>query len=278
MPNVKLCSILYGEVQKVQLQVWRSLACNNVGKIIVLLVQDQNQPTRAKSDGSVSSSGMTAESSRRNLWTDFGFSSLEDHDQKVTPDVEEEVPSGMDSTNNRFPVSSPGHMGGGPGGPRFHAGPPSGLGGMWNMLLEAASTGQAEQHKPGFDPISSMPAGPGGPVGPGGPGGSGGMMNRSTHNPLSMSNEKLYPPGQSMVFNPQNPLAPPVYPCGNCRKEVHDNDQAILCESGCNFWFHRPCTGLLEPAFHYLTQEVYAEWVCDTCIKTKDVPLVKFKP
>lgn len=42
-----------------------------------------------------------------------------------------------------------------------------------------------------------------------------------------------------MVFNPQNPNAPPIYPCGICHKEVHDNDQAILCESGCNFWFHR---------------------------------------
>lgn len=53
-----------------------------------------------------------------------------------------------------------------------------------------------------------------------------------------LSNQ-VYPPEQSMVFNPQNPNAPPIYPCGVCHKEVHDNDQAILCESGCNFWFHR---------------------------------------
>lgn len=50
---------------------------------------------------------------------------------------------------------------------------------------------------------------------------------------------QIYPPDQPMVFNPQNPNAPPIYPCGVCHKEVHDNDQAILCESGCNFWFHR---------------------------------------
>ena len=61
--------------------------------------------------------------------------------------------------------------------------------------------------------------------------------------PLSMSSEKIYPPDQPMVFNPRNPNAPPIYPCGICHKEVHDNDQAILCESGCNFWFHRVCTG-----------------------------------
>lgn len=81
-----------------------------------------------------------------------------------------------------------------------------------------------------------------------------------------------------MVFNSQNPSAPPIYPCGVCHKEVNDNDQAILCESGCNFWFHRVCTGLAETAFHFLTQEIYAEWVCDKCFSAKDVPLVKFKP
>ena len=53
--------------------------------------------------------------------------------------------------------------------------------------------------------------------------------------------------------------------------------QAILCESGCNFWFHRVCTGLAEAAFHFLTQEIYAEWVCDNCFTSKNVPLVKFK-
>jgi len=54
-----------------------------------------------------------------------------------------------------------------------------------------------------------------------------------------MINFQIYPHDQPMVFNPQNPNAPPIYPCGNCHKEVHDNDQAVLCESGCNFWFHR---------------------------------------
>ncbi|KAL3191835.1 hypothetical protein MRX96_017764 [Rhipicephalus microplus] len=30
--------------------------------------------------------------------------------------------------------------------------------------------------------------------------------------------------------------------------------------------------------FHLLTQEVYAEWVCDRCLSSKSIPLVKFKP
>nr|CAD7416833.1 unnamed protein product [Timema poppensis] len=89
---------------------------------------------------------------------------------------------------------------------------------------------------------------------------------------------QIYPPDQPMVFNPQNPNAPPIYPCGTCHKEVHDNDQAILCESGCNFWFHRVCTGLTEAAYQLLTAEVYAEWVCDKCLSSKNIPLVKFKP
>lgn len=89
---------------------------------------------------------------------------------------------------------------------------------------------------------------------------------------------KVYPANQPMIFNPQNPNAPPIYPCGICHKEVHDNDQAILCESGCNFWFHRVCTGLTEGAYFLLTAEVYAEWVCDRCLSVKDIPLVKVKP
>merc|ERR1711971_845547 len=132
---------------------------------------------------------------------------------------------------------------------------------------------------PGQVPMgpSSHP-GMGGPS-PGMPGGpSPGHPGMGGPSPLSMSSEKIYPPDQPMVFNPQNPNAPPIYPCGICHREVHDNDQAILCESGCNFWFHRVCTGLAEAAFHFLTQEIYAEWVCDRCFSQKEVPLVKFKP
>ncbi|XP_054159684.1 protein pygopus-like [Oppia nitens] len=96
--------------------------------------------------------------------------------------------------------------------------------------------------------------------------------------PVPIISGKIYPPEQSMVFNPANPNAPPIYPCGICHKEVHDNDQAILCESGCNFWFHRICSGLTDRAYFLLTQEVYAEWVCDKCFQSKNIPLVKFKP
>lgn len=45
-----------------------------------------------------------------------------------------------------------------------------------------------------------------------------------------------------------------------------------------NFCVFRGCTGLTEAAFQLLTAEVYAEWVCDKCLQSKNIPLVKFKP
>ena len=89
---------------------------------------------------------------------------------------------------------------------------------------------------------------------------------------------KIYPRDLPMVSNPANPNAPPIYPCGICHKEVNDNDQAILCESGCNFWYHRGCTGLSELAFTLLNEEIFAEWSCDNCMNTKNIPMVKCKP
>lgn len=136
---------------------------------------------------------------------------------------------------------------------------------------------------PNAMPMNQMPQGPGGQGPPPG-------MQMPPHpmqqqnqppqsgKPGSMMAGKIYPHDQPRVFNPANPNAPPIYPCGICHKEVHDNDQAILCESGCNFWFHRGCTGLTDYAYHLLNEEIYAEWACDKCMHTKNIPLVKFKP
>lgn len=57
--------------------------------------------------------------------------------------------------------------------------------------------------------------------------------------PLTITSGRIYPFDQPMIFNPQNPSAPPIYACGGCHKEINDNDEAIFCESGCNFFFHR---------------------------------------
>ncbi|RVE67224.1 hypothetical protein OJAV_G00115320 [Oryzias javanicus] len=65
-----------------------------------------------------------------------------------------------------------------------------------------------------------------------------------------------------------------VFPCGHCVAEVHDDQDAILCEASCQRWFHRDCTGLTEPAYGLLTRESAAVWACDYCIKTKDIQAV----
>ncbi|KAJ8957896.1 hypothetical protein NQ318_001892 [Aromia moschata] len=174
---------------------------------------------------------------------------------------------------NMGPMSGPGPGAGGPmGSPMGHNGPMNG-GGMNNPMNGPPMGGPHPAHGP--HPPHGPPHGPhGGPGGPGGmpmstPNGPIGPpmnnnnfimspMNNMYSKPMPVSAGKVYPADQPMVFNSQNPNAPPIYPCGVCHKEVHDNDQAILCESGCNFWFHRGCTGLTEAAFQLLTAEVYA--------------------
>lgn len=152
-------------------------------------------------------------------------------------------PNMMNMMMSNNGMMSPGMMG--PGGPR----PPPG-------------TGPPMQGVPMMQKPPMM-----GPMGAGGP----------PMPPNSMLQGRTYPPEKSKIFNPANPNAPPIYPCGICHKEVHDNDQGMLCESGCNFWFHRACAGITEQAYHLLTHEVYAEWVCDNCLRSKNIPLIKFK-
>lgn len=169
---------------------------------------------------------------------------------------------------------------------------PPPLGGQGDHIV-ANNPFSDPRHSP-LAPLPPQQGYPGAPHHPLGPGPPGPYNMHTKHGggphgpPMPQGNmppggAKIYPPNQSMVFNPSNPNAPPIYPCGICHKEVsqdmvHDNDQAVLCESGCNFWFHRSCTGLTEAAYQMLTQEVYAEWVCDKCLQTKNIPLVKMKP
>lgn len=219
------------------------------------------------------------------------------------------MPMGGPMLMHGSPMGNYGPMGGhvpmfGPCGPVFNCGPgiPTSCSSMSRpmhspMPQSQSAPGSVSPHRSAQGSGPGTPVGPlsGGLVGPHGPNSVGppsGHQGMGCHVPAgpsshpnmvlgpmtAISNERLYPPGQPIIFNPQNPSAPPIYPCGICRKEVGDHDQAILCESGCNFWFHRVCTGLAEPAFHFLTQEIFAEWVCDKCFLAKDVPLVKLKP
>ncbi|KAK7869990.1 hypothetical protein R5R35_013756 [Gryllus longicercus] len=187
---------------------------------------------------------------------------------------------------NSSPMGNPPINNGPMGGPSLNSlcgpmgGPPL-TGGHMSGGMNMGAMSPMNHHSPHPHPMGNM----------GSMGGMSGMHPMGMHGPphgfpgpgmgpkpMPVSAGKVYPPDQPMVFNPQNPNAPPIYPCGTCHKEVHDNDQAILCESGCNFWFHRICTGLTEAAYQLLTAEVYAEWVCDKCLSSKNIPLVKFKP
>ncbi|XP_038078338.1 protein pygopus-like [Patiria miniata] len=84
-----------------------------------------------------------------------------------------------------------------------------------------------------------------------------------------------HPPMYNMGNHQQGP---PIFICGICRMDIHEGEETILCESGCNMWFHRVCTGLTEAAYSLLTTEQLAEWACDRCIREKKIPLVKIKP
>lgn len=84
----------------------------------------------------------------------------------------------------------------------------------------------------------------------------------------------LAPP--SKAGGGSGPQPPPglVYPCGACRSEVNDDQDAILCEASCQKWFHRECTGMTESAYGLLTTEASAVWACDLCLKTKEIQSV----
>lgn len=82
------------------------------------------------------------------------------------------------------------------------------------------------------------------------------------------------PPSKPSGGSGHQPPPGLVYPCGACRNEVNDDQDAILCEASCQKWFHRECTGMTESAYSLLTRESSAVWACDYCLKTKDIQSV----
>ena len=68
----------------------------------------------------------------------------------------------------------------------------------------------------------------------------------------------------------------PIYPCGKCQREVPFDDQAILCEVGCNFWYHLNCTKLSLFTYEQLCNIPNSIFVCDSCIKTIQKNYYKF--
>ncbi|KAJ8775654.1 hypothetical protein J1605_016202 [Eschrichtius robustus] len=81
----------------------------------------------------------------------------------------------------------------------------------------------------------------------------------------------LAPRGKTSAGSGPQPPPGLVYPCGACRSEVNDDQDAVLCEASCQKWFHRECTGMTESACGLLTTEASAVWACDLCLKTKEI-------
>jgi hypothetical protein len=160
-------------------------------------------------------------------------------------------------------------------GPSPHGGMVSPGAGQHQQPAAPSSSNMMMSHGGGF-PHGHPHAGHPNQTVPGG--GMMGMMMGGPPPPASLANSRVYPPNQPMIFNPQNPNAPPIYPCGVCHREVQGQvDQAIMCESGCNFWFHRTCVHMSAEAYHFLKSEIYAEWVCENCIHNKRINPIKFK-
>ncbi|XP_019381698.1 PREDICTED: pygopus homolog 2 [Gavialis gangeticus] len=98
-----------------------------------------------------------------------------------------------------------------------------------------------------------------------------GSTTRSSSTPEANS---LPPPSKAPGSSGHQPPPGLVYPCGACRNEVNDDQDAILCEASCQKWFHRECTGMTENAYGLLTTEASAVWACDYCLKTKEIQSV----
>lgn len=78
------------------------------------------------------------------------------------------------------------------------------------------------------------------------------------------------------MFSTVSPLAHThVLNSSPCHLQVRDDHEAVYCESGCERWYHRDCTGMTAHAYTLLTAEDTAEWACDVCVGTKTVPTIK---
>ena len=95
--------------------------------------------------------------------------------------------------------------------------------------------------------------------------------------PQLESSENLYPSGQSLVLNPEDPNGEPIYSCGKCQRQVNVEEQAILCQAGCTFWYHLACTDLSQFAFEQLCNISNSLFACDSCMETNQDLHCKFE-
>ena len=51
------------------------------------------------------------------------------------------------------------------------------------------------------------------------------------------------------------------YPCGECQKEVGEDDRAIQCKGKCQSWYHCACIGIGEDEYDHLSSSDDS-WSC----------------
>lgn len=56
----------------------------------------------------------------------------------------------------------------------------------------------------------------------------------------------------------------PKYPCKDCKKNVRNNQDALLCVA-CKVWSHAKCLGMSKEIFKYYLNNPELDWVCSTC-------------
>ena len=54
------------------------------------------------------------------------------------------------------------------------------------------------------------------------------------------------------------------YPCGQCNKEVSEDEKAIQCEGLCQLWYHCVCVGMDDREYECLSSSEN-NWECSTC-------------
>ncbi|XP_068024907.1 pygopus homolog 2 isoform X1 [Melanerpes formicivorus] len=169
----------------------------------------------------------------------FGQSPMQRPGQSMPP---------LPPTASPFPGADPGFPAGGEEGGKSLSAPPS----TFAQEQHSGSPAAVNGAQPGFAP---------------------GGASRGAGTPETNS---LPPPAPGKAAGGSGHQPPPglVYPCGACRNEVNDDQDAILCEASCQKWFHRECTGMTENAYGLLTTEASAVWACDFCLKTKEIQSV----
>ncbi|NXI44301.1 PYGO2 protein, partial [Galbula dea] len=170
----------------------------------------------------------------------FGQSPMQRPGQNMPP---------LPPTTSPFPGADPGFPASGEEGGKNLNPPPS----TFAQEQHSGSPAAVNGAQPGFGPSSTT--------------------GRGTSTPETNS---LPPPAPGKPAGGSGHQPPPglVYPCGACRNEVNDDQDAILCEASCQKWFHRECTGMTENAYGLLTTEASAVWACDFCLKTKEIQSV----